>query len=224
MTATPFAITYVGLPISSGGAHGLGRLAVREAFERTTGFLQTCTALAKPATCTVLRTNAPDLVPDPQIDARLTSQFGAGPRVQVPWERVDDALKFIESIRDQPVNAWGMAGYWLQVDASFRVLSPTSLIPLPGQSAERYNGVEYQWNTPLGTSALTLSLHKSAALAIDLCIPDTDGDDLRQVVAWLQQHLPIRFSPKHWTRWTPTKSGGYRGRKVPAPAINKPSN
>lgn len=217
-------MTYIGLPISSGGAHSLGRLAAREAFERTTGFLHTCTEPAEPATCTLIRTSAPELVPDPQIDARLTSQFGEGPRVHVPWERVCDALEFIESIRDQPVNPWGMAGYWMQVDATFRVLSPISLQPLPGQSAQRYNGVEYAWNAPLGTSALKLSLHNSASLAINLCIPDTEGDDLSQVVSWLQEHLPMRFSAKHWKRWTPTRSDGFKGRQLPAPAINKPSN
>lgn len=55
-------------------------------------------------------------------------------------------------------------------------------------------------------------------------LTDTEGDDLSQVVSWLQEHLPMRFSAKHWKRWTPTRSDGFKGRQLPAPAINKPSN
>ena len=34
-TSTPTAVTYIGLPLSGGGAHGLGRTGLRVAYERT---------------------------------------------------------------------------------------------------------------------------------------------------------------------------------------------
>ena len=37
------AVTSVGLPISSGGAHSLGRMSRRTAYERTRSFLEACT-------------------------------------------------------------------------------------------------------------------------------------------------------------------------------------
>lgn len=48
MTHGPTAITYEGLPISSGGAHGLGRIGLRDAYEQTTSFIDSCMKLVAP--------------------------------------------------------------------------------------------------------------------------------------------------------------------------------
>ena len=38
-------------------------------------------------------------------------------------------------------------------------------------------------------------------------IPEASDEDLHPLVPWLQGALPLRLSPKHWTRWTRTTSG-----------------
>jgi hypothetical protein len=53
-----------------------------------------------------------------------------------------------------------------------------------------------------------------------MSIPQASDADLADVVPWLQAALPLRLSPKHWTRWTLTKNGGsYRGRRITADSL-----
>ena len=114
--------------------------------------------------------------------------------------------------------SYGMAPVWLRTSCAFRILDPGSGNPLPGQDPERFNGLEYENLARLGTSRLQLNLSSHASLGIDLCLPDLDDRELARLATWLQGNLPCKLSPKHWKRWTPTKSGSFVGRKIPAPA------
>jgi len=62
---TPAAVTYVGLPISSGGAHSLGRMSRRAAYQRTIAFLQACTQPVGAIDYTFKVHDVPDLEPVP---------------------------------------------------------------------------------------------------------------------------------------------------------------
>jgi hypothetical protein len=44
----PAAVTYIGLPISSGGAHSLGRMTRRAAYAAMMEFVGTCAQLIDP--------------------------------------------------------------------------------------------------------------------------------------------------------------------------------
>lgn len=208
------AVTYVGLPIPSGGAHSLGRMRLRAAHERTIGFLNTCCELANPLAYEFfLVDQAPT---DPGIEREFRDRFGEGP---VSNDRVADALDFLEEIEPQPSDQ-GLAPIWLAAKGKFKILDPDTGKPLPGQDSARFAGKEYQWESPLGTSGMKLSLSNTGALSIDLCLPDVDDIELARLATWLQSHLPCKLSPKHWKRWTPTKSGtSFVGRKIPPPAI-----
>ncbi len=212
---TPAAVTYVGLPISSGGAHSLGRMSRRAAYQRTIAFLQACTQPVGAIDYTFKVHDVPELGPVPGLERELKRRFGN--HVGLQEDRVPDALDFLDDIDPQPTNQWGMAPVWFSVMSKFRILDPTTGRPLPGQDPKRFHGVEYEGTVPLGTSGLRVILHNRALLAIELCIPDADEDLLRRVVPWLQENLPFRFSPKQWRAWTPTKSGSFKGRKTIAP-------
>lgn len=218
MTDVPCsAVTYVGLPIGSGGAHSLGRMSRRVAYERTISFLQTCTELVSPAQYTFQVNDVPELSRQLDLEAELERRFGPGRRISVPARRVEEALELLEDINPQPTNQWGMAPIWFRAQWSFQILDPRTAHVLPGQHPERFAGTEYVWSVPLGTSDLSLILDNSARLGIDLCIPDADSDLLQRIVPWLQDHLPFKMSAKQWRSWTPTKSGSFRSRRMAAP-------
>lgn len=89
----------------------------------------------------------------------------------------------------------------------------------PARTPGRYAGVEYVWSVPLGTSSLSLSIHKSASPAINLCIPDADDELLHRIVPWPQDYLPFKMSAKQWRTWTPTKTGSFKSRRIPPPGV-----
>lgn len=209
------AVTYNGLPISSGGAHSLGRMSRRTAYRRTIAFLDQCTvpdaerayAISFPADRV-----SPGVTPPAGLGDEVERRFGRSG--EIPESRIGDALDFLDEIAPQPTNRYGMASVWLQMQCRFQLLDPRTGRPVPGQEPQRFGGAEYVWSVPLGTSRLLLSLHDHAALAVDLCIPDASDRLLRTVVPWLQENLPFKFSPKHWRAWTPTRSGSYKSRII----------
>lgn len=210
------AVTYEGLPISSGGAHALGRMSRRTAYARTIGFLDACTvadgardyAMSFPADRVY-----PTVQPPPGLRERVQRQFGR--TGDISDANVGDALDFLDEIAPQPTNnIYGLAAVRLTMRCRFRVLDPGTGRPVPGQDPERFAGAEYARSTPLGTSGMLLSIHNQAALSIDLCIPDATTELLRPLVPWLEANLPFKFSPKHWRVWTPTRTGSFRARKL----------
>lgn len=217
----PAALTYVGLPISSGGAHSLGRMSRREAYKRTLTFLEVCTAPVSSAADSPAYSFAvhdvPELPEDPRFNAELWRRFGH--YVTIPENLVGDALDFLDEIDPQPTNRYGLAPVWFTAKFDFRLLDPLTGRAIPGQDRERYGGVEYEWGVPLGTSRLRLILHNRALVAIELCIPNVEDALLARIVPFLQQRLPFKFSAKQWRAWTPTKTGSFRSRRRFLPAL-----
>lgn len=219
---TPLAVTYDGLPISSGGFHSLGRMPRRVAFDRVTAFIEACTEPIGPVDYWFNLPQVPDLPPQPHLEQELERRFGkrgglflAKPdRLVIGEDRVAEALDFLDDVDPQPMNQWGMAPIWLWMTASFRLLDPSTGRQLPGQDPHRFRGAVYAVGTPLGTSELSLILHNRAQLGIQLCIPDADTDCLNRVIPWLQDHLPCSLSPKHWLAWTSTRSDSLKARHM----------
>ena len=206
------AVTYVGLPISSGGAHSLGRMTRRAAYERTMGFLKTCTDPVGAPSFSIAFLNVPHLAPQPKLKEAAVRLFGQSG--DIAPSRVGEALDFLDAIDPQPTNRYGMAPVWFLMKAQFRLLDPATQRPLPGQDPDRFRGAEYVWSVSLGSSRLQLSLHNHAALAVDLCIPDATDGLLRRVIPWLQRNLPFKLSPTQWRSWTQTSRGSFRSRKL----------
>jgi hypothetical protein len=215
---TPAAVTYIGLPVSSGGAHSLGRMSRRTAYQRTMEFVGACVEPIGPMHHRFTVLDVPGLKRDPGLAREVNRRFGDD--VALTAERVPDALDFLDGIDPQPANQWGMAPIWFWVTSQFQILDPATGRPIPGQDPGGFAGVEYEWKVPLGTSGLRLILNNHASLGIELCIPDADDEVQRRVIPWLQQYLPFRFSPKHWRAWTPTKSGSFKARRLTLPGAS----
>ncbi len=210
----PTAVTYDGLPIASGGAHSLGRMSRRDAYQRTMTFLETCTELDGPIDHHFALPPVSGLPRASELEAQVKRRFGKDRRIEV--SKVPEALAFLDEIDPQPVNPWGMAPVWLWTIARFRILDPATGQPIPGQDPRRFNATTASSGVALGANDLRLILSDKAALGINLCLPDADEDLLGRVVPWLQAYLPFRFSPKQWRAWTPTKTGGWKARKLPS--------
>jgi hypothetical protein len=218
----PSAVTYVGLPVSSGGAHSLGRMRRRDALEQTMAFLRTCTEPDGEIEYAFRANDRPNVPDVARLRGQIHQRFGDGVLsrdnvVRVPEARVPDALEFLDAIEPQATDPYGLAPIWFWMTTKFRIRDPATGEVMPGQDPERYRGVEYEWRVPLGTSGLRLTLHNRSAIAIELCIPDADEAVVGRVAPWLQAHLPCRLSPKQWRRWTATKSGSFAARRMADP-------
>lgn len=208
-------MAYDGLPISSGGAHGLGRISARDALNAWLRFLGMCTETSSlsgwfdfPLT--------PGLTVDPKVVRLIARKFPGGrSRHLVSWDQADNALSIFESLEPLPANPWGMAPVWLCFTADFRIRSPRSQELWPGQDPSRFGHFVTPGGVKLGASSTRLMLQAKRAVALSLSIPQASDTDLAEIMPWLQAALPMRLSAKHWTRWTLTKDKrSYRGRKI----------
>lgn len=208
------AVAYDGLPISSGGAHGLGRITAREALDSWLRFLSSCTQAA-PIESWFDFPDTPGLNVDADvfglIEDRFPSQSG---RFLVAADQVDDAIALFESLEPLPANEWRMAPVWLWFTAQFQLRSPSSDALWPGQDPAEFGHFQTPGGVLLGTSSTRLILQAKRSMGLSLSIPDATDDDLDEIVPWLGAALPFRLSPKHWTRWTRTRTGSYRGRRI----------
>ena len=209
------AVVYDGMPISSGGAHGLGRIEARDAHAGWLGFLAACTRPAN-VHCYFDLPQTPELTVEPSVRARIAEVFPADRRrYPVPDDRVNEALDLLTSFEPQPTNPWGMAPVWLRFSADFRLMRPGAAELWPEQEPERFGYFETPTGVRLGASRTNLSLQARRSMGMLLSIPNATDADLAVLVPWLQDHLPFRLSAKHWSRWTLAKNGRtYRGRKL----------
>lgn len=215
MQSEPTAVTYIGLPIGSGGAHGLGRMKLRDAYERTLAFLSACAVETAPREQRFTIQDLPGLSDKREWEPAFRERFGGGSDRLIPLRenQTESALAFLEEIDPQPKNRFGVAALWLSLNWRIQLVDPRTGHPFPGQEAGRYAGVTYE-GVALGESRVRLILSNRAAIGVELCLPDVTDDDLGEVVPVLQQHAPFRFAPQHWKRWTPTKRGSFVGRKI----------
>jgi hypothetical protein len=201
----------------------MARTAPRAAFERLQSFLTAC-AQVDDLYYRISSSRQAGIPPPPGLRQAVEQLFppDSGDCFwihTVPSERIDEALDLFGRIRPEIVDpkGHGFSFYWLQFGARFRVLAPDTRAVLPGQEPDRFHGQQYGGHTPLGASDILVSVFERTSLSINLCVPEDACVDAHEVVVWLQEHLPVRFSPKHWKRWKLTKTGTYSDRHIPPP-------
>jgi hypothetical protein len=211
------AVVYDGLPISSGGAHGLGRISARGALSAWLRFLEARTQ-ASPISCSFDLSTIPELAVGPRAAELIAREFPASRLSHihpVQWDRVNDALSIFESLDSRPVEPWGMAPVRLWFTADFLLQAPSGQDLWPGQDPRLFNHFKTPGGLPLGVSSARLMLQIRCSMGLSLCIPRASDTDLAELVPWLQAALPMRLSAKQWTRWTLTKNKfSYRGKKI----------
>lgn len=216
------AVEYDGLPSSSGGAHGLGRMPARTAFEAWMRFLATRTDGGDVTAVYELRL-APRTVQAHRLRRAVARAFPVDPWLSglrpVATARLDEALSLLESLEPIPTDRWGMAPVTLSCRSRFRLLHPDGGL-WPGQDPARFPQPEHLTFVPLGSSATSLELSARRSMTLNLTIPEATDADLARIVPWLQEALPVRLSANHWRRWTLTKDGNsYRPRRIVPPGL-----
>jgi hypothetical protein len=207
-------VVYDGLPISSGGAHGLGRTSVHDAFSAWRRFLDSCTVVTD-ASYYFHLPHTPELKPDRKTVRKIRKAFPPqGHRFPVPQDRIHEALDLMSELEPQPTNPWGMAPVWLNAHADFTLKTPSGDV-WPSQNPTAFGSFETPAGVHLGAPSTHLNIEARRSMGLRLSIPEATDNDLATLIPWLQNHLPFRLSPKHWTRWTLNKNGRtYRGRRI----------
>ncbi len=215
MTQLGSAVAYVGLPIASGGAHGLGRISAKGALDAWQQFLDT-RAVATATRCHFLLSEPPQLKVQASVVAVLNRHFpGSGRLYPVSVDLLDEAIELLESIEPQPTNPYGMAPVWLRATTEFQLRSPHGSGLWPGQDRSLFRDFETPAGVKLGTSVTYLNLEARRSMGLMMSIPEASDQDLADVIPWLHASLPFRLSGKRWTRWTLTKNGdSYRERRI----------
>jgi hypothetical protein len=224
-------IVYDGKPVSSGGAHRLGRQGPSQVWRQLSRFLDTCTHPIGPREAMVLvyesvggalasvqaaKTSAIARFGPPHSRIAVT---GASRIREHAWlfdpDRVPDALEWLAGQSSVPSIATG-AGCVVSVQARFRLKDPDSGEVLPFQSAELYGQQELRHGLRLGDSIMYARLGVKSTCLLTLCLPYVDvSSELLRLVGALQGHLPFKLSVKHWSRWQLNSTGrSYYARKV----------
>lgn len=230
-------ISYDGLPISSGGAHGLGRLRPSMAWKAFQGFLSTCTTATEPKRVSITINETPDV--DPESSQRLRDSakkmlgvsgrphrrqdFGDKGRA-CSWNLsaalADTAVEWLSAA--EPLSANWLGGpAKVALDYQFRLKSPNGT-ELRFQRSDDYLGQIYNgYGILLGESGCRLTVAARCALSLVLFIPFEEPDDeFWEYVAFLQENLLMRFSSKHWKHWKLTKKGNvYTSRHIVPPSV-----
>lgn len=194
--------------MSSGGAHGLGRVSTTQAATRWLAFLDARTRPA-PILCSFDLDANPWLGPGRRLAARIAREFpptlGARTHFSVAPDRIIEAVDLLESLKPLPTSRSGLPAVTLTLGTSFSLLAPDGAALWPDQDPSLFGHFHTPTGVTLGASTTRLSLDAGASMSLLLSVPEASDEDLSVVVPWLQDALPMRLSPKHWARWTLTR-------------------
>jgi len=229
-------IVYDGKPVSSGGAHRLGRQSPSQVWTQLSRFLDVCTDPVRPRETMVLVYEAAGR-PLAPVEAAKTSAIRLfGPphsRIAVAglsrirehaWlsdpDRLSGALEWLAAQPSVPSLATG-ARFVVSVQVCFRLKDPESGAVLPFQSAELYGNQELRHRLRLGESMLYARLGVKSTCSLTLCLPYVDvSPELRRLAGALQRHVPFKLSAAHWARWQLNSAGrSYYARKVSVASV-----
>lgn len=208
MTLLNSVVVYDGLPISSGGGHGIQRLDPVAALAAWRAFLDGCTHDTAVQTRFEIDESRR---PSRAVLRQLTDRFGDQHEWLTPWypfppSRLNEAVAWLERVLPEVTHDDGQSSVHLAADAEFRIRRPNGG-GWEGQQPERFGSFTTPGGTRLGVSATRLVLSARRAMSLTLCLPLASDEEAQEARSWLQPHLPFRMSDKHWTRWTLNANG-----------------
>jgi len=221
------AITYDGLPISSGGAHKLRTRGFTDALLVLQSFVTAVSLDPRPKDCAV-EVLAGDDVPASfasGVIAHCDAHFIKCRRRRVgeysssQWAVDPGSLPAIVDTLEQrrPIPKAGYAGYAAAIHVTWNIVFADGLRqPIPYQGKEHYLGFECSFQRYLGESLVYARISEATTANLFLALPyDTVTSDARRLAEKIQCHFPARLSSNHWKIWRLTKKGdGYIGRRV----------
>jgi hypothetical protein len=240
VTARAGLISYDGLPVGSGGGHGLGRLGPHEAWSATVDFMRACTTASPPRDVTLTINSVEDTEPGlpDRVRESAVAALGVYPAPndrrsygntkgetllwRLPPQQAAAAVAWRHSLGRLPSN-WLGGPVVISMDWKLRFTAAADSRELPNQGATAYLAQPYDgYGTVLGESACRLTLSSQSKLSTVFFLPfEAPGPELWQYAAFLQSKLPFQFSPKHWKHWRLTKGGtSYVGHKIRDPVLS----
>jgi hypothetical protein len=221
------AITYDGLPISSGGAHKLRTRGFTEALIVLQSFVTAVSVDPRPKECFV-EVLAGDDVPasfTSGVMAHCDAHFIKRTRRRVgeysssQWAVEPGSLpEMIDTLEQRrPIPKAGYAGYAAAIHVTWNIVLADGLRqPIPNQGKEHYLGFECGFQRYLGESRVYARISEATTANLFLALPyENVTSEARRVAEKIQTHFPARLSSNHWKIWQLTKKGdGYIGRRV----------
>ncbi len=217
-------ISYNGLPVSSGGGHGLGKLKPFEAYQKTKEFLQKFGDNSFPNLITLEQYKAENNeYNSSELHWEARKKFGWLPRKEVwkfpegkqrlwhwniAYRRKDAAIKYLEKLEELPKHQFGPLD--IRMNWQFKLIDLQTKKLLPGQ--HRLPTIDFR--IPNNSARLTLS--HTSTLAIWLAFPfsDPENEEFQSYVAEMKMHAPFEFSQKHWRFWKKSESGNWHPSKI----------
>lgn len=220
--ALPEVVTYDGLPAASGGAHGLRARRPEAALAQVRAFLDACTVADRDPVWSLVVSADGDGSADLAETARAAL---GGPRERtrtgstwgVAADAVPRALDLVAAAGPDARTRYGHPLATLTCTVPVRLLDPATGAPSAGVTSEDCGGFAVDgYGRLLGASGVRATVGTSASsLSLWLNLPADDR--LVPGARHVQEHLPFRLSAKHWRRWVPTRTGGYRSVRLASP-------
>lgn len=230
-------VSYDGLPISSGGAHGLRNAGPLEAWNSLQSFLSDCTTASGPTQVSLHINDLPEV--DRTTLARLNATLRAQLESYLEFESRDElgdrgatdcwtvapagaeaAVRWLDAAGPLEDN-WLAGPASLMICFEFRFKGSTG-VELPFQSNDYYLGQAYNgYGLMLGNSVCQLTLSASSKLSLVIFLPFEEPDiECMEFATFLRHHSPIEFSELHWKHWKLNKKGDrYVGRRIGSPLL-----
>lgn len=222
------AITYDGLPISSGGAHKLRTRGFRAGLVALQSFVEGISLEESPSELHIELLEGGGIAKD--FSAPLRSEFDArfarirtrrvGTCTACQW-RIDpiSLASLIERFeRAGPVPQAAYAGPALVIHINWNIVffASGTRRQLPYQSKEDYLGFDTGSRHFLGCSFLSARISSATSAHLFLSLPFEEVTPAaKHLASEIQAAFPSRLSSKHWKIWKLAEGGnGYTGRKI----------
>lgn len=223
------AITYDGLPISSGGAHKLRSRGFVETAGLLTNFVSAVCVNATPTNLTLELVNGGEINESEfsLLYREFCRQYGpckftrglgeyAGHQWSLDSNTLNETASQLELLR--PIYLAGYAGWQIVLHATWNLTfcDDDTKLPLPYQTRSDYHEFEIGWQVFLGESGLYARISERSTAAIFLSLPFEEvSAECRGLVGRIVNAFPVRLSAKHWKRYSLSKKGtSYVGRKL----------
>lgn len=214
-------VSYEGLPINSGGAHGLGKKSVRDSYNQTNDFLRMFTDNAVPRTVslTLYKANTFDFR---KIKWQLMKKYGFFPRRETwdlgdskqrrwTWnlnpDKIEEGLRILEEQKNLPEHQYGPLT--LNILWHFRFIYPETRERIPNQELIPVLDERIQ------NSRALLTLKPKSTLSVWFAFPfDNQDKKFKDYIDVFIKHLPFTPSDKHWRLWEKGNNGDWRPTKI----------
>jgi hypothetical protein len=221
----PGAITYDGLPLSSGGAHHLRTRDIRSAARALKWFVRNVSTDFVPSGLQVeVRRDAAAMDGRSnglieRYDARYgrASVYLMGRRRAHRWDVEPSSLEGLVTdiagicrCPKDPLPPVTILASWALV-----LVDPTTGSSLPHQDVHDYGDFDTADGRLLGRSSLFARISNRTTANLWLSLPfDQPNEVAEKIARHIQSHFPCRFSSKHWKCWRLNRKGTYTGRRI----------